>query len=266
MKLTILGTGNALVTKYYNTCFVLEEEGELFLVDGGGGNGILGQLERAGFELKDIKDIFVTHKHVDHLIGILWLIRVIGQSMNKGKIEGDVNIYGHGEVLDLLRSMTKSLLSKSSEQFLDQRIHLIEVVDEEERMICGHKVTFFDIRSTKAKQFAFTMDIGDGKILTCCGDEPYYEHEKKYCEKADWLLHEAFCLNSQVDLYNPYKISHCTVKDACQNAEQLQVKNLIIYHTEDDNFLNRKELYTDEGKEYFHGNLYVPDDLEVFEL
>ena len=25
MKLTILGTGNALVTKCYNTCFVLEE-------------------------------------------------------------------------------------------------------------------------------------------------------------------------------------------------------------------------------------------------
>ena len=38
MKLTMLGTGNALVTACYNTCFLLDEQGELLLVDGGGGN------------------------------------------------------------------------------------------------------------------------------------------------------------------------------------------------------------------------------------
>ncbi len=27
MKLTMLGTGNALVTECYNTCFVIEDEG-----------------------------------------------------------------------------------------------------------------------------------------------------------------------------------------------------------------------------------------------
>ena len=42
MKLTILGTGNAKVTKCYNTCFTLneEDEKEYFLVDGGGGSTI----------------------------------------------------------------------------------------------------------------------------------------------------------------------------------------------------------------------------------
>lgn len=38
MNLTMLGTGNALVTECYNTCFVLEENGKYFMVDGGGGN------------------------------------------------------------------------------------------------------------------------------------------------------------------------------------------------------------------------------------
>ena len=45
MKLTILGTGNAMVTKCYNTCFAIEQNDEYFLVDGGGGNQILSQLE-----------------------------------------------------------------------------------------------------------------------------------------------------------------------------------------------------------------------------
>ena len=60
MKLTILGTGNAKVTKCYNTCFTLNEGKEYFMIDGGGGSTILKQLEDAGISWKDISTIFVT--------------------------------------------------------------------------------------------------------------------------------------------------------------------------------------------------------------
>lgn len=46
MKITMLGTGNALVTRCYNTCFVIDNGQDLLLVDAGGGNGVLSQLER----------------------------------------------------------------------------------------------------------------------------------------------------------------------------------------------------------------------------
>ena len=49
-------------------------------------------------------------------------------------------------------------------------------------------------------------------------------------------------------------------------AERLGVKNLLLYHTEDKNIKNRKELYTAEGRRYYHGNLYIPDDMETIEL
>ena len=52
MKLTMLGTGNALVTECYNTCFMLDDGGELFMVDGGGGNTILRQIKLAGYNWK----------------------------------------------------------------------------------------------------------------------------------------------------------------------------------------------------------------------
>ena len=50
MKLTMLGTGNAVVTACYNTCFVLQEGGLYFLVDGGGGNTLLLRLKQADIE------------------------------------------------------------------------------------------------------------------------------------------------------------------------------------------------------------------------
>ena len=54
--------------------------------------------------------------------------------------------------------------------------------------------------------------------------------------------------------------------DASKLAESLGVKNLILYHTEDKTLSTRKERYTKEAKEYFSGNVYVPDDGDSFIL
>lgn len=128
------------------------------------------------------------------------------------------------------------------------------------------QVIFFDILSTKEKQFGFSAEFADGMNLCCLGDEPYNEVCEIYAQNADYLLSEAFCLYGDRDIFKPYEKHHSTVKEACELAEQLQVKNLILYHTEDKHIDKRKELYTDEGKQYYYGNLYVPDDLDVINL
>lgn len=262
----MMGTGNALVTECYNTCFVLEDNDKYFMVDGGGGNTILRQLKTAGIDWVDIRDIFVTHKHLDHLMGIIWMVRVICQSMNNGKFEGEARIYAHDEVLTLIRDIAGKLLQKKQSQHIGERLQLIEVKDGDSLDIIGHKTTFFDIGSTKAKQFGFSLDMGNGEKLTCCGDEPFNEREQIYAQNSKWLLHEAFCLYSERDIYTPYEKHHSTVKEACELAERLQVRNLLLYHTEDKNIENRKQLYAEEGQPYYHGNLYIPDDLETIEL
>ena len=49
-------------------------------------------------------------------------------------------------------------------------------------------------------------------------------------------------------------------------GEELGVKNLILYHTEEKTLDSRKENYTREAAENFKGRIFVPDDLEVIEL
>ena len=262
MKLTMLGTGNALVTECYNTCFVLEDNNEYFIVDGGGGNAILHQLNAASLNWKDMRHIFVTHKHVDHLLGVIWMIRMITQYMDKGQYEGEAYIYAHDEVIALIRDMVAKLLQKKTTKFIDTRLHLVELSNGQEFTVLKHRCVAFDIDSTKAKQFGFTMYYGDGKKLTCCGDEPYNKCEYSYAVNSDWLLHEAFCLDAEADIFHPYEKHHSTVKDACELAEQLHIKNLLLYHTEDKNILRRQKLYKEEGYKYYSGQLWVPNDLE----
>ncbi len=266
MKLTMLGTGHAVVTECYNTCFVLDDAGQCLLVDGGGGSAILAQIKHAGYNWMDLRHIFVTHKHVDHLLGIVWMVRMICQFMDHGNYQGEAWIYSHAEVLDLLRDMAGKLLQAKEVRFIDDRLHFVEVTDGQTLNVIGHEMTFFDIGSTKARQFGFCMDIGNSRNLVCCGDEPLSDAGRPYARGADWMLHEAFCLYSQADIFNPYEKHHSTVKDACELAEELGVKNLLLYHTEDRNIARRRELYLAEGQSCFSGQLWVPDDLESIEL
>ena len=260
--LILLGTGNATVTRCYNTCFAIQIGEEYFLTDTGGGNGILTQLEKAEIPLEAIHEIFISHEHTDHLLGLVWLIRMIATWMKKGQYEGDLQIYCHKELEKTIRTIVELTVQKKFCRMIGERIFFRTIKDGETKKILDYDVTFFDIRSTKAKQFGFTTKLQNGRKFTFLGDEPYQEHEEKYAENADWLLHEAFCLYRDRDLYSPDEKQHATVKEACEQAEALGAKNLILYHTEDKNLAERKKLYTEEGRQYYHGNLLVPEDLE----
>ena len=154
-ELIMLGTGNAAVTRCYNTCFALRTDRGILLTDAGGGNGILVQLEKAGIAVTDIHDIFVTHAHTDHVLGVIWMIRTVAQQMQQGKYEGELRVWGHDKALQVIDWICRMTLPAKIVARLGVGIHLCEVKDGEGFEACGLKLKAFDIFSTKEKQFGF---------------------------------------------------------------------------------------------------------------
>lgn len=264
-EIKILGTGNAQATNCYNTCLTIKNENGLLLVDAGGGNTILKILEEENISLSSIHHIFVTHAHTDHIFGVIWLIRRIGETMAKGKMEGNLSIYCHKELGELIEYISRAVLTKKVTSLIGDRINFIIHENGDEREIIGNRFTVFDIGSTKMKQFGFSMEY-EGKVFVDAGDEPLTEENFHYAENADYLTHEAFCLYEDRDIFKPYEKHHSTAMDAAVLAEKLGVKNLILYHTEDKTLSTRKEKYTAEAKAHFSGSVFVPDDRESFEI
>lgn len=262
-KITMLGTGSALVTKCFNTCFVLtSSSGKQLLIDTGGGNGVLSQLERAGIERGEIADLFITHAHTDHVLGAIWLIRMTLQRPAPEVLR----IYSHKRVLDMLTAVCEMMLPQKLIQRMPDRIQLIEVHDGDRFEVGDMRLQCYDIHSTKEQQYGFTADLPGGVRLVCLGDEPFNAANASYAEGADWLMSEAFCLYADRERYKPYEKHHSTALDAARDAANLHVRNLILYHTEDDHLAQRKALYTAEAATAFCGSIRVPDDLEVIEL
>lgn len=263
-KLMVLGTGNAQAVHCYNTCFAMKKGDEYFLTDAGGGNGILPALEKQQIPLEKIHHVFVTHAHNDHILGMVWIIRMIATGMNKGIYEGNLEIYCHRELVDTIKTLCFLTIGKKFTNHFDVRIRFHVVEHGEQRTILGDQFTFFDIGSTKEKQFGYRIRMEQGVQLAFPGDEPYHKELLPYVEGAQWLLHEAFCLYGQREIFKPYEKHHSTVMDACKLAEELKIPHLVLWHTEDKDLARRKAAYTAEGQAYYHGHLMVPDDGEIF--
>ncbi len=265
-RLIILGTGNAMATRCWNTCFAIAGNGEHFLVDAGGGNGILSRLEQANIPFQSIRHMFVTHAHTDHVLGTIWVIRKIASLMLQGDYGGPFAIYSHDLLGRTIQTICGLTLPADHLAVLGSRILLRSVADGESLQAAGLDLTFFDIHSTKDKQFGFRADLPDGQRLVCLGDEPYNPSCAAYAAGCDWLLCEAFCLHADREIFRPYEKRHSTALDAGRTAEALGVKNLLLYHTEDTNLSRRKARYTQEAQSVFSGKVFVPDDMEVLPL
>lgn len=264
VKLHFLGTGTAIVTKYVNSSFLLESDQGLFLVDGTGGAEILKIFERNDFNWKDLKAAYISHEHTDHILGMVWVVRMIAFLINLNQYQDEFFVFGNDVTIKKLLKICQMILQRSEVSLLQKKIHLIPVQDHEELSIFSYDFEFYDIQSTKAVQYGFQMTYDDGKRLVFMGDEPYRGNAEELLNECDWLISEAYCLYQEREKFTPYKYHHSTVRDAAQIAENYKVKNLILWHTEDSTDPSlRKKIYSIEASKFFSGNIFVPDDGET---
>ena len=261
MKITMLGTGHAMVSNCYNTCFIMEENRMLFLTDTGGGYEILPRIKKAGYKLTDIHDIFITHRHSDHITGLIWILRSFIPAARHDD-NAHLTIYGNKEVIEIAETMGRLMYAGSIEPLLNTKLFFKEIRNGETVRIIGNKVTFFNTNAKKVLQYGFVMTDVEGRRYVCCGDEPLYEENFALAMNCRLLMHEAFCLEKDEDTFKPHQKKHSTVSDAARTAEKVHAHALLLYHTEDSNMQSRKKEYSAEAAKYYSGQVFVPDDLE----
>lgn len=179
-KLIVLGTGNAGATRCYNMCFILLDDKEPLLVDADGGNATLTQPERAGIRPSDIHHAFLTHCHTSRLFGMIWMLRSVAQNIRGGSYKGTFTLYCHDELAEVVHSITDMILPASMTQYIDDRALIVPVGDGKERSFGSYRATFFDIGSTKAKQFGFMLGLRSGKKLSYLSNEPCTPRGRKH--------------------------------------------------------------------------------------
>lgn len=89
MKLTVLGCGGGIGSGHHTTCFLLDED---VLIDAGTGITSL-SLE----QMARIDHVFITHSHLDHVLGLPLLIDAVGDRRDK-----PVTVHALPDTLEIL--------------------------------------------------------------------------------------------------------------------------------------------------------------------
>lgn len=256
----MLGTGSAFPQSSYNTCFVVRMPDFNWMVDTGGGNEILKRIKQAGFTIPELRHLFITHSHTDHILGAVWVIRSVINLDLDGKYEGKMHIYGNSDVINTLMTICKLTLLES--QYAKIRslfeFHNTDLQPEIEEH--GTVIKFFDCGSENVRQTGFEIDTPSGCRLVCLGDEALTAANRAHAEGCDWLMCGAFCRHADKDIFKPYEKHHYTVKDVAAIAAQCDIKHLVLYHCEDRNIAERERLYREEAEKYFKAGLHIPAD------
>lgn len=264
-KIIMLGVGNGGTLDLYNTCFVIQNDNGNFLVDTGGSIEIIKRLKKANIDYKELKHIFISHSHTDHILGIFWLFKKISRLAMRGEITENINIYCNDVVLEAIKEVAKYILPTKLMDAIYSIVDFKVLKDGDIYNINGIDYTFLDIQAKGTKQFGFECNINNKKLIFL-GDETVNLNLYDKIRNADYVMHEAFCLDSEENIFHAYEKNHSTAKSASEIMNELNVKNLILYHTEESHGEDRKIMYEIEGKEFFNGNVIVPDELEVIEI
>lgn len=261
----MLGTGAGGTTNLYNTCFVIQNKDGIFLVDTGGSIEIIKRLEQADIKLEKIKNIFISHSHTDHILGLIWMFKRMGIMAINGAIKQKINIYCNDIVYEAIKGVSSYVLPPALTKAIYSIVNFIVLNDCDKYTINGVKYEFFDILAKGTKQFGFECML-DGNRFIFLGDETLSPKLNDRIKGADYVTHEAFCLDREENIFHAYEKNHSTALSAAKTMNELKVKNLILYHTEESHGKDRKQLYLEEAKSVFSGNIIVPDDLEVIKL
>ena len=252
-KIIMLGTGNGGTTDLYNTCFVIQNENGDFLIDTGESIEIIKRLNQVDIDYKSIHHIFISHSHTDHILGLF------------GDIKDKINIYCNDAVFKTIKEVSKYILPEKLMVAVYNIVDFKVLNNGDIYNINGVDYTFFDIQANGTKQYGFECVL-NGKTFAFLGDETLNPKLYSKIHNFDYVMHEAFCLDSEENIFHAYEKNHATTKSVSEVMNKLEVKNLILYHTEDFHKEKRKKLYTKEAQSYFNGNVIVPNDLEIIEI
>jgi len=263
MELTFLGTSCMVPTKDRNhQSMFISMSNECFLVDCG--EGTQRQLKIAGIKATRITQIFITHWHGDHVLGLPGLL----QTLNGSEYDKHMDIYGPVGTIKYFDYMFKAFsfkigFSHSIKEIKDgttislKRTKVVSKSLDHGLPCLGYAFIENDKRRIKTKVIK-KIGLPDGPLLGKLQDNKeiiwknrtvypkdatYVVHGKKLavildtilCNNAyelaynsDVLVCEASYASKLIEKATEYK--HLTAKEAAQLASQSNVKKLILTH------------------------------------
>jgi ribonuclease Z len=298
LDLVFLGTSASMPTSQRApAAFLLRRGGERLLFDCA--EGTQRQLQRSSVGLPDIEEIFLTHCHADHFLGLPGMLKTFAL---RGRDDVGLTVYGPEGIRDLF-SRLKPFLGRLPYRLTTVELAVGEILERGEYVLetfaVDHGVPAlgyalverdrpgrFDVAAADALgvppgrergvlQGGEPLTLEDGRVITpdsvlgparpgrkvvLTGDTAPSASVVQAAHNADLLVHEATFGTEEAA--RARETLHSTAADAAEVAKLADVKLLALTHVSTRYF--GSEL-AGEAREVF-ANTVVPRDFDVIEV
>ncbi len=295
MELVFLGTSSAIPTSHRNhSAVALKAFGEIFLFDCGEGTQL--QMSKAKISPMKINNIFITHFHGDHILGLPGII----QSMAFRGRKNPLHIFGPKglvEIINIIRNF--GYFSLTFEIYMHEIDDGIILEEENYRISCSkmnHTVLNFAYSKYEKRRPKFirekaialginpgpdfgklqqgiSVKVGDtiiqpeqvlgeerkGRKIIYSGDTTPSERMVEFAEDADLLIHESTFEGIYGD--KAYEMGHSTSVQAAEIAKKANVKQLILTHVS--TRYKKLDILETEAKEIFENSTVAEDFMQI---
>ena len=298
LDVVFLGTAASMPTAQRGPAALLVRRGsERLLVDCG--EGTQRQLQRSAIGLPDLQEIFLTHYHADHFLGLPGMLKTFAL---RGRDETPLTVYGPrglGELFNRLRPFVGRLpypltpCELEPGERLERTDYAIEAFPVEHgldalgyALVEAARPGRFDVDAANALgvpdgpargrlQAGEQIALDDGGVVTpdqvlgrpragrklvLTGDTAPSPRVIEAAHEADLLVHEASFLAEEAE--RARQTMHSTARDAAEVARLAQVRFLALTHLSPRYF--GPELAA-EAQEVFPDTV-VPRDFDVIEV
>jgi ribonuclease Z len=279
-RVTLLGTGSpAPVMNRFGPGVLIQAGGLNLLIDCG--RGVTQRLTQAGVRLGAVDELFLTHLHSDHVVGIpdLWLMGWLESSYAQRK--GPFRVHGPAGTRKLVEGLTAAydwdIKTRTADQGLDPANVQALATEFAEGVVFdkgGVKVMAIEVdhgqRVTPA--YAFRVEFG-GRSVVVSGDTRFSENLIKHASGTDLLIHQVAAARDALLTVPAFKaiLDHHTEPDeAGVLFSRVKPRLAVFYHfvllgspavpamTENDVLEMARKSYT--------GPLLIGEDLMTFRI
>jgi ribonuclease Z len=262
MRVTLLGTGTPFPNpERFGSAILVEVAGKRLLFDCG--RGVVIRLTQVQVNPKEIDDLFLTHLHSDHVVGIpdLWLsgwflgrdksLPIWGPPGTRSMAEQLVQAFG----FDIrIRQATPDPLPGKGVEIDAKEIEQGEIYNDGLARVSAFLVDHGAVKPA----FGYRVDSG-GHSVVISGDTKFCQNLVDFARDADCLIHAAWSADRK-NPTPPSKRSIASAEDVGRVFAMVKPKLGVLYHYKDEEGLG------DAVRKEYNGPFAIGRDLMVINI
>ncbi len=216
MRVNMLGTGAPLHPERATTGLLIEAEGLApLLIDCCGGLELSRQLTKVGKSLSDIRHVVLTHRHGDHIGGVM----ALGLALVPCQYFG---------LADTLKAAQDLLQVTFGEYDFNPQVDYQEICPGDSYQIAGYTVQVY-AATHRVKTVALRIEQG-GQVLAFSSDSLPSAALLDCARNADLFICDALCASTDLARERLDYLMHPSASEAARIAQEAGAKSLLLTH------------------------------------